>query len=98
MPRQNIIFAIVTPLVLMAVIAVLVIVIGETLLAVHHWSEGYYHVGSYPTPEENRYWREIAALPAVGVAMAISTLFLIGGTVASRLAPQPPASSSSSHR
>ena len=35
MPRQNIVFAIVTPLILMAIIAVIVIGIGETLLAVH---------------------------------------------------------------
>ena len=89
MPRQNIVFAIVAPLILMAIIAVIVVVIGETLLAVHHWAEHYYHVGEYPTPEQNRQAREIAALPAVGVAMAIATLFLIGGMVATRLAPQP---------
>ena len=52
MPRQNIIFAIVAPLVLMAVVAVIVISIGETLLAVHHWAGHLYHVGEYPTPEE----------------------------------------------
>lgn len=90
MLRQNIIFAIVAPLILMAIIAVIVVSIGETLLAVHHWAEHYYHVGSYPTPEENRVVRELAALPSVGVAMAIATVFLVGGAVASRLAPQPP--------
>jgi hypothetical protein len=90
MPRQNMIFAIVAPLILMAIIAVIVISIGETLLAVHHWAEHYYHVGAYPTPEENRVARELAALPSVAVAMAIATLFLVGGAVASRLAPQPP--------
>jgi hypothetical protein len=89
MPRQNIVFAIVAPLVLMAIIAAIVITIGETLLAVHHWSEHFYHVGEYPTAEQNRQVRELAALPAVFVALAIATLFLIGGTVASRLAPQP---------
>jgi hypothetical protein len=89
MPRQNIVFAIVAPLILMVIIAILVIAIGETLLAVHHWAEHYYHVGEYPTPEQNRQVRELAALPSVGVAMAIATLFLIGGMVASRLAPQP---------
>jgi hypothetical protein len=89
MPRQNIVFAIVAPLILMAIIAVIVVGIGETLLAVHHWAEHYYHVGSYPTAEENRFYRELAALPSVFVALGIATLFLIGGAVASRLAPQP---------
>ena len=89
MPRQNIVFAIVAPLILMAIIAVIVISIGETLLAVHHWAEHYYHVGEYPTPEANRQARELAALPSVFVALGIATLFLIGGAVASRLAPRP---------
>ena len=91
MPRQNIVFAIVAPLLLMAIIAVLVIGIGETLLAVHSWSEHYYHVEAYTegTPEW-RQVRELAALPAVFVAMVIATVFLIGGAVASRLAPQQP--------
>jgi hypothetical protein len=88
MPRQNIIFAIVAPLLLMAIVAVIVISIGETLLAVHHWAVHLYHVGEYPTPEENRQARELAALPSVFVALGIATLFLIGGAVASRLAPQ----------
>jgi hypothetical protein len=89
MPRQNIIFAIVAPLILMAIIAVIVVSIGETLLAVHAWAEHYFYVGQYPTPEENRQVRELAALPSVLVALVIATLFLIGGAVASRLAPQP---------
>ncbi len=89
MPRQNIVFAILAPLILMAIIAVIVVSIGETLLAVHSWAEHYYHVGQYPTPEENRFARELAALPSVAVAMVISTVFLVGGAVASRLAPQP---------
>lgn len=89
MPRQNVIFAIAAPLILMAIIAVIVIGIGETLLAVHDWAHHLYHVGEYPTPEENRQARELAALPSVAVALAVATLFLIGGIVASRLAPQP---------
>ena len=89
MPRQNIVFAIVAPLILMVIIAAIVIGIGETLLAVHHWAEHYYHVGEYPTAEQNRQVRELAALPSVFVALGIATLFLIGGAVASRLAPQP---------
>ena len=93
MPRQNIVFAIVTPLILMAIIAVIVIAIGETLLATHHWAEHYYHVGEYPTPEQNRQVRELAALPSVFMALGIATVFLIGGVIASRLAPQPTHSS-----
>jgi hypothetical protein len=98
MPRRNVIFVIVTPLVLMAIIAVAVVVVGEALLAMHHWAHHAYHIGDYPTPEENRYWREIAALYPVSIALGLSTLFLVGGIIASKLAPQPPASSSvSSH-
>ena len=89
MPRQNILFAILAPLFLMAIIAAVVYAIGETLLAVHHWAEEIYHVGGWPSPEANRVARELAALPSVFVALAIATLFLIGGTIASRLAPQP---------
>jgi H+/Cl- antiporter ClcA len=88
MPRQNIVFAIVTPLILMAVIAVIVIGIGETLLAFHEYANHLYHVGEYPTPEENRQARELAALYPVVVALVIATVFLVGAAVASRLAPQ----------
>ena len=89
MPRQNIIFSIVAPVVLMAIIALIVVTIGETLLTVHHLANEAYHVGAYATEEENREWREIASLYPVAVALAIATVFLIGGAVASRLAPQP---------
>jgi hypothetical protein len=89
MPRQNVVFAIVAPLILMVIIAVIVIGIGETLLGVHHWAEELYHVGSHPTPEQNHFWGEMAALYPVAVALGVATLFLIGGAVASRLAPQP---------
>jgi hypothetical protein len=89
MPRQNIIFSIVAPVVLMAIIAVIVIFIGETLLMTHHAANETYHVGAYASAEENKYWSEIAALYPVAVALAIATVFLIGGAVASRLAPQP---------
>jgi ABC-type Na+ efflux pump permease subunit len=89
MPKQNIIFAIVAPLVLMAIIAVIVVTIGETLLLAHEVANETYHVGAWPSAEENRYWREIAALYPVAVAMAIATVFLVGGAIASRLAPQP---------
>ena len=62
--------------------------IGETLLGVHDWASHYYYVGAHPTPEENRHWREIAALIPVQIALGLAGLFLVGGIVASRLAPQ----------
>ena len=89
MPRQNIIFAIVAPLVLMVIIAAIVITIGETLLTVHALADEAYHVGKFASEEENHYWEEMAALPSVFVALGIATLFLLGGAIASRLAPQP---------
>ena len=89
MPRQNVIFAIIAPLVLAAIIAAAVVSIGETLLTVHELAAEAYHVGDYATAEENHYWNEIAAMYPVFVALGIASLFLIGGTVASRLAPQP---------
>jgi hypothetical protein len=79
MPRQNIIFSILAPLVLMAIIAVIVVGIGETLLEVHETANEAYHVGAYASAEENKYWGEIAALYPVFVALGIATLFLIGG-------------------
>ena len=77
MPRQNIIFTIVAPLVLMAIIAALVIGIGEVLLTTHAWSEHLYHVGDYASAEENRYWGEISALYPVAVALGLATVFLV---------------------
>jgi hypothetical protein len=90
MPRQNIIFAIVAPLVLMAIIAALVIGIGEVLLTTHAWSEHLYHVGDYASAEENRYWGEISALYPVAVALGLATVFLVAGAVASFVAPKQP--------
>lgn len=97
MPRSNLIFAIVTPLVLMAIIAAIVIAVGESLLAMHEWATETYHVGSYPTPEENRYWREIAALYPVSIALGVAMLALVGGIIASAIAPRPRPSGGSSH-
>ena len=88
MPRQNIVFAVIAPLVLMVIIAIFVVVIGETLLATHDWAHHLYHVGDYSSAEENRYWGEIAALYPVLVALGVATVFLLGGIVASFLAPK----------
>jgi hypothetical protein len=97
MPRQNIVFAILAPLILMVIIAIIVVCIGETLLATHEWANELYHVPAHMEPGEDRTPRELAALYPVAVALAIATLFLIGGSIASRLMPTPPPSSSSHH-
>jgi len=88
MPFKNIVFAIVAPLVLAAIIAAIVIGIGETLLHFHEYAHELYHIGSWPTHEENEHWAEIANLYPVAVALGIAMLALIGGAVASALAPQ----------
>jgi len=88
MPRQNVIFSILAPFVLLAIIAVIVVGIGETLLTVHEAANEAYHVGAFASDEENKYWGEIASLYPVFVALGIAALFLIGGAVASMLAPQ----------
>jgi uncharacterized protein (DUF983 family) len=75
MPRSNLIFAIFTPLVLMVIIAAIVVVVGETLLAMHHWA---HHAALYP----------------VSIALGISALALVGGIIASAIAPQPKSSGS----
>lgn len=90
MPRQNIIFAIVAPLVLMAIIAVIVVTIGETLLTVHAAAAASLGVEAAHNEAERHDIEEVAALYPVAVALAIATLFLIGGAVASRMAPQRP--------
>lgn len=94
MPRKNVIFVIVTPLVLIAIISVLVVGVGEVLLTAHEWAHHYYHVGEHPSPELNRYWREIAALLPVQIALGLALVFLLGGIVASKIAPQPQSSTS----
>ncbi len=95
MPTRNIVFAIVAPLILAAIIAAIVVVVGETLLAVHEWAHHFYYVGEHPTPEENRHWREIAALLPVQVALGLAVVFLVGGIAASMIAPQSKAGASS---
>src|ERR671938_1657874 len=88
MPLKNIVFAIVAPLIVAAIIAAIVVGIGETLLNMHELGREAYHVGSYATEEENRYWDEQAALYPVGTALAIAMLALLGGSVASAMAPR----------
>lgn len=89
MPRANLLFMIVAPLAVMVVIAILVIGIGETLLAVHEYANHSLHVGGYAAEEQNHQAEEIARLYPVGVALAIGSVFLIGGSIASRLAGSP---------
>ncbi|MFN8523238.1 MAG: hypothetical protein U0821_09065 [Chloroflexota bacterium] len=76
MSRANVIFAIVAPLILLVIVAVLIIVIGEVLLFVRA-------VGDEVTQHDH----EIAALYPVVVALIMSAVFLIGGAIASRMAP-----------
>ena len=85
---KNVVFAIVAPLILMAIIAVIVITIGETLLGVHGWAHDAFSVGLWPSEEENKHWEEIANVYPVAVALAIALVIMVGGAVATRLAPQ----------
>jgi NADH:ubiquinone oxidoreductase subunit 6 (subunit J) len=85
---KNVVFSIVAPLILMAIIAVIVITIGETLLGVHEWAHEASSIGHWPSEEENKHWEEIANIYPVAVALAIALVILVGGTVATRLAPQ----------
>jgi hypothetical protein len=88
MPLKNIVFSIVAPLVLAAIMAVIVIGIGEALLHMHEWAHHEYHIGSWPTPEENAHWAEIANLYPVFVALGIAMIALLAGAIASMLAPK----------
>lgn len=94
MPTRNIVFAIVAPLILAAIIAAIVVTVGETLLAVHEWAHHFYYVGEHPSEELNKYWGEIAALLPVQVALGLAVVFLVGGIAASMIAPKPKASTS----
>ena len=96
MPRQNLVFMIVAPLVVMVFIAIGVIAIGETLLAVGAWAEQALDV-EHLTGEEQRRAEEIAKLYPVGVALAIGSIALLGGSIASRLAGTPAPGESARH-
>jgi len=85
---KNVVFSIVAPLILMIIIAIIVITIGETLLGVHEWAHEAYSVGHWPNEEENKHWEEIANIYPVAVALAIALVIMVGGAVATRLAPQ----------
>ena len=96
MLRQNLIFMIVAPIALMVVIAIGVIAIGESLLAVGAWAHGALDV-EHLTGEEQQRAEEIAKLYPVAVALGIGALALIGGTIASRLAGNPAPRDTSRH-
>jgi len=97
MPRANLLFMVIAPLVVMAVVAVGVIGIGELLLATGEWAHHELHVGAYATAEENHRAEELAKLYPVGVALVLGSVFLIGGAVASRLAGNPSSRSAAQH-
>lgn len=96
MLRQNIIFMIVAPFVVMVFIAIGVIAIGETLLAVGAWAHHALDVDHLAGDEKHRA-EEIAKLYPVGVALGIGALALLGGTIASRLAGNPAPRGSARH-
>lgn len=79
---KNVVFSIIAPLILMAFIAAIVIGIGETLLAAHEWAHEAYHA------EASREAAEQANLVPVAIALGIAVLALLGGSIATRLAPQ----------
>ena len=82
MHGKNVVFAIIAPLVLMAIIAVIVIGIGETLLAAHEWAHEAYHADANPAAAQE------ANLVPVFIALGIALVALLGGSIATRLAPQ----------
>jgi hypothetical protein len=88
MHGKNVVFAVFAPLVLMAIIAVIVVSIGETLLALHALGFEVYHVGSFATEEANHAAAEQAAIYPVACALGLALVILIGGSIATRLAPQ----------
>ena len=96
MPRQNLIFMIVAPLAVMVVVAIGVIAIGELLLAVGAWAHHALDVDHLAGDQKHRA-EEIAKLYPVGAALAVGTLALVGGSVASRLAGSPTTRDSARH-
>jgi lysylphosphatidylglycerol synthetase-like protein (DUF2156 family) len=82
MHGKNVVFAIVAPLVLMIIIAAIVVTIGESLLAIHAWAHAAYDVEANPEAAEQ------ANLFPVGLALLGALVILLGGSIASRLAPQ----------
>ncbi len=96
MLRQNIIFMIVAPLVVLVFIGIGVIAIGETLLAVGTWAHHALDV-DHLTGDEKHRAEELAKLYPVGVALGIGALALLGGTIASRLAGNPAPQGSTRH-
>jgi hypothetical protein len=79
---KNVAFSIIAPLVLMAIIAAIVIGIGETLLGSHEWAHEAFHAESSAEAAEQ------ANLVPVAIALGIALVVLLGGSIATRLAPQ----------
>ncbi len=80
MSLRNLVFAALTPLVLIAVIAAVVAGFGSILLGVRYAADDLAHHGQMA--------EETARLIPVAIATVVATLFLIGGAVASRKAPR----------
>lgn len=80
MTRANVLFAFLAPTVVIGLIAIVVIGFGELLLGVRYAMDDVAHHGQMT--------EDAARLYPVGIALAVATVFLLGGMLASRLAPQ----------
>jgi hypothetical protein len=96
MHRANLIFMIAAPVLCAIAVLLGVVVVGQVLLATLHWAEHAYHVEAY-TGEAKKQVLAQAKLYPVAVALAFGALALVGGAVASRLAPQRPTHDGAHH-
>ena len=80
MSVRNLIFAALTPLILIALIAAVVAGFGSLLLGVRYAADDLAHHGQMA--------EDTARLIPVAIAILVATLFLIGGAIASRKAPR----------
>lgn len=86
MSWQNVVFIIVTPLVLTALIAIGVVGMGSLLLVVHELALETYHLD-----------RETASLGPVAIALGAATLVLVVAAILARGGPSRRSSSHSRH-
>ena len=80
MRLRNLVFAALTPLLLIALIAAAVSGFGLILLAVRYAADDMAHHGQFT--------EDVARLFPVAIALVVATIFLLGGMIASRKAPQ----------
>jgi hypothetical protein len=81
--RANLLFAIFSPIVVAIIVGLLIVAIGEVLLVFRAIGDAWaYAQGNDP------HSKEIAKLYPVVVALLVSTVAIIGGGIASSLAPK----------